>query len=171
LPIDEHRVAVDLCAPAVYVERLGELGGGSICRRRRPTSGGGTSRDTSIPGWTTTEWWSSAGGCRRRWARWCAGRWRRRLIGCARTHVRHWADDGPTRLDNLVLLCRRHHQAVHWYGERLDLGYAIDVLWRPRTDLLLAEAARTRRPWTDAGDPAGTAVAARATGNRESGGG
>ena len=21
-----------------------------------------------------------------------------------------------------------------WYGERLDLGYAIDVLWRPRTD-------------------------------------
>ena len=21
-----------------------------------------------------------------------------------------------------------------WHGERLDLGYAIDVLWRPRTD-------------------------------------
>ena len=21
-----------------------------------------------------------------------------------------------------------------WHGERLDLGYAIDVLWKPRTD-------------------------------------
>ena len=109
-------------------------------------------------------------------------------------HVRHWADGGATRLDNLVLLCRRHHRAVHeegfsvrvgptgdaafcwpdgrpfpdappaprwtgpplaptgahlaaagieigpdtatpdWHGERLDLGYAIDVLWKPRTD-------------------------------------
>ena len=28
-------------------------------------------------------------------------------------HVRHWADGGPTSLDNLVLLCRRHHRAVH----------------------------------------------------------
>jgi Domain of unknown function (DUF222)/HNH endonuclease len=28
-------------------------------------------------------------------------------------HVRHWSDGGPTSLDNLVLLCRRHHRAVH----------------------------------------------------------
>jgi hypothetical protein len=28
-------------------------------------------------------------------------------------HVIHWADGGPTSLDNLVLLCRRHHRAVH----------------------------------------------------------
>ena len=34
-------------------------------------------------------------------------------------HVRHWADGGPTRLDNLVLLCRRHHRAVHEDGYRL----------------------------------------------------
>ena len=113
---------------------------------------------------------------------------------CDAHHVRHWADGGATRLDNLVLLCRRHHRAVHeegfsvrvgptgdaafcwpdgrlfpdapsaprwtgpplaptgahlaaagieigpdtatpdWHGERLDLGYAIDVLWKPRTD-------------------------------------
>ncbi|MCY4659734.1 MAG: HNH endonuclease signature motif containing protein, partial [Acidobacteria bacterium] len=111
---------------------------------------------------------------------------------CDAHHVRHWADGGATRLDNLVLLCRRHHRAVHeegfrvevdpggevafrwpdgrpfpaapasprwtgpalaptdarlavagiaigpatatphWHGERLDLGYAIDVLWTPR---------------------------------------
>ena len=28
-------------------------------------------------------------------------------------HVRHWADGGATSLDNLVLLCRRHHRTVH----------------------------------------------------------
>lgn len=28
-------------------------------------------------------------------------------------HVRHWADGGETALDNLVLLCRWHHRAVH----------------------------------------------------------
>ena len=28
-------------------------------------------------------------------------------------HVKHWADGGPTTLDNLVLLCRRHHRLVH----------------------------------------------------------
>jgi hypothetical protein len=103
-------------------------------------------------------------------------------------HVQHWAAGGPTTLSNLVLLCRRHHRAVHeegyqvargpdgdfqfsrpdgrplpavpapallpidpveamrvwhaahglhlgprtacpqWFGERLDLGYALDVL-------------------------------------------
>jgi hypothetical protein len=103
-------------------------------------------------------------------------------------HVQHWARGGPTTLTNLILLCRRHHRAVHeenyqvtrcpdggfqfrrpdgrelpdvpspaelpddpvetlqaaseaqqvwihartacagWLGERLDLGWAIDVL-------------------------------------------
>ena len=31
-------------------------------------------------------------------------------------HVRHWAQGGPTTLGNLVLLCRRHHHAVHEEG-------------------------------------------------------
>ena len=35
---------------------------------------------------------------------------------CDAHHVRHWADGGPTRLDNLVLLCRRHHRLVHEGG-------------------------------------------------------
>ena len=107
-------------------------------------------------------------------------------------HIEHWADGGRTALDNLVLLCRRRHRAVHeegfrvtldaagdvhflrpdgrplaeapaapawagpalgqtndrlaaagieidartatpaWQGERLDLGWALSVLWRPR---------------------------------------
>ena len=35
-------------------------------------------------------------------------------------HLHHWANGGPTRLDNLVLLCRRHHRAVH------EEGYAVE---------------------------------------------
>ena len=34
-------------------------------------------------------------------------------------HVRHWADGGATRLDNLLLLCPRHHGAVHEGGYRV----------------------------------------------------
>ncbi len=113
---------------------------------------------------------------------------------CDAHHVRHWADGGATALDNLLLLCRRHHRMVHeegfrvalnaagevrfirpdgrrllaaplapawsglplapvtarleqeeiaigpntatpaWRGERLDLTWAVGVLWRPRVD-------------------------------------
>jgi hypothetical protein len=28
-------------------------------------------------------------------------------------HIQHWANDGPTALHNLVLLCRRHHRLIH----------------------------------------------------------
>ena len=124
---------------------------------------------------------------------------------CDAHHVRHWAQGGATALDNLVLLCRRHHRAVHeegfavkvdasgaaafvrpdgrvlpdappvpdwngaplaptaerltadgvtidadtatpaWRGERLDLNWAIGVLWRPRPGMP-----------TEPGVPAGT---------------
>jgi HNH endonuclease len=37
-------------------------------------------------------------------------------------HIHHWANGGPTRLDNLALLCRRHHRAVHEEGYRLTRG-------------------------------------------------
>ncbi len=37
-------------------------------------------------------------------------------------HITHWADGGKTKLDNLVLACRRHHRALHEGGwtVRLD---------------------------------------------------
>ncbi|HEY7254528.1 MAG TPA: DUF222 domain-containing protein [Methylomirabilota bacterium] len=37
-------------------------------------------------------------------------------------HVRHWANGGPTTLGNLVLLCRRHHRAVHEEGYQVARG-------------------------------------------------
>ena len=37
-------------------------------------------------------------------------------------HIKHWADGGPTTLDNLVLLCRRHHRLVHEDGWKLELS-------------------------------------------------
>ena len=45
-----------------------------------------------------------------------------RFPGCNRTrfvdahHVKHWAKRGETSLDNLMLLCTRHHRAVHEGG-------------------------------------------------------
>ena len=44
--------------------------------------------------------------------------------GCRFTdahHIQHWADGGETKLDNLVLLCRRHHRMVHEGGSRVEL--------------------------------------------------
>jgi hypothetical protein len=31
-------------------------------------------------------------------------------------HIVHWSQGGPTSLENLVLLCRRHHRLVHEGG-------------------------------------------------------
>ena len=126
---------------------------------------------------------------------------------CDAHHIRHWADGGETALANLVLLCRRHHRAVHeegfrvhadggaigflrpdgrplpeapdapdwegpalapvdrrladagvgidaetaprWQGERLDVGWAIDVLWRPRAGAHSRPAFPRKRPDRD----------------------
>ena len=51
-----------------------------------------------------------------------------RFPGCDRPpdwtdahHLQHWADGGKTVMDNLVLLCRRHHRKVHEEGWRLGI--------------------------------------------------
>ena len=53
-----------------------------------------------------------------------------RFPGCDRSrfvhahHIRHWADGGETKLDNLVTLCSQHHRLVHegGYGVRMNDG-------------------------------------------------
>jgi hypothetical protein len=46
----------------------------------------------------------------------------RPLAWCEAHHLVHWLDGGPTDLDNLALLCRAHHRAVHEGGWQLTRG-------------------------------------------------
>jgi hypothetical protein len=39
---------------------------------------------------------------------------------CEAHHLVHWLDGGPTDLDNLALVCRAHHRAVHEGGWQLS---------------------------------------------------
>ncbi|MBP0078817.1 HNH endonuclease signature motif containing protein [Prescottella equi] len=41
---------------------------------------------------------------------------------CEGHHVKHWADGGPTDLDNLVLLCRYHHTLLHHSHWEVHIG-------------------------------------------------
>jgi len=49
---------------------------------------------------------------------------------CDAHHLRHWSDGGGTSLDNLVLLCRRHHRAVHEEGFTVARDASGDVTFR-----------------------------------------
>jgi len=46
-------------------------------------------------------------------------------------HVKHWADGGATTLDNLILLCRRHHRLVHEEGWTLELAQDRELVANP----------------------------------------
>jgi Domain of unknown function (DUF222)/HNH endonuclease len=46
----------------------------------------------------------------------------RPLAWCEDHHLWHWADGGPTDLENLALVCRAHHRAVHEGGWQLTRG-------------------------------------------------
>ena len=41
---------------------------------------------------------------------------------CDAHHIKHWADGGPTRLDNLALLCRAHHTVIHQTGWQIRIN-------------------------------------------------
>ncbi len=64
-----------------------------------------------IPAWLRRTLTERDGGCR--------------FPGCRRTrwthghHIVHWADGGPTNLDNLVTLCGFHHRLIHRQGWEL----------------------------------------------------
>jgi hypothetical protein len=46
-------------------------------------------------------------------------------------HVKHWADGGSTTIDNLVLLCRRHHRRMHEGGWTMELGQNRELIAIP----------------------------------------
>jgi hypothetical protein len=51
-------------------------------------------------------------------------------------HIEHWVDGGETKLDNLVLLCRRHHRAVHELGFRVEREGVCVRFVRPDGDVV-----------------------------------
>jgi hypothetical protein len=79
-------------------------------------------------------------------------------------HIQHWADEGPTDLANLVLICSFHHRYVH--------DHDIDVCLRPHAahEFLFPDGRRIARarPLTAPGDGALAAqFAPAATGHED----
>jgi hypothetical protein len=95
-----------------------------------------------------------------------------RFPGCGTTrhlhahHVVHWADDGPTDLSNLVLLCGSHHRQIHEPGWQLTWGSDSALVVRPpgrdgRTAPALAAAPGLESEWRSPGDTTTAATGAR----------
>ena len=59
-------------------------------------------------------------------------------------HVRHWADGGETNMNNLVLLCRRHHRMVHEEGFGIHLQADGQVCFSDPQGQHLPDAADSR---------------------------
>jgi hypothetical protein len=66
-----------------------------------------------------------------------------RFPGCTESrfvdahHIHHWCDGGETSLENLVLLCRRHHRLVHEQGfELINRGAGHIEFRRPDRQIL-----------------------------------
>ena len=76
----------------------------------------------SIPGWLRRQLWARDGGCQ--------------FPGCGRVryvhghHIKHWADGGPTNLDNLILLCGYHHRFLHEHDWSLEWVHGKPVFHR-----------------------------------------
>ena len=53
-------------------------------------------------------------------------------IACDAHHIQHWADGGPTSLDNLILICRKHHTITHQTPWQVDLDpHTRRPVWTP----------------------------------------
>ena len=75
-------------------------------------------------------------------------------------HVRHWADGGETSLSNLLLLCRRHHRAVHEGRVRVCTDRAGLALFFTRKGRALADVPEAAIPLMHSGGRATLPAAA-----------
>jgi len=60
-------------------------------------------------------------------------------------HIRHWAQGDPTKLSNLLLLCRRHHRTVHEEGYQVDRQADGELRFRRPDGRLLPEVPPAQR--------------------------
>ncbi len=79
-----------------------------------------------------------------------------RFPGCAcrfteAHHVKHWADGGETSLRNTLLLCRRHHRAVHEGRVKASVNRDGTVLFFTPKGRMLADAPKGRMAPTPQG--------------------
>jgi hypothetical protein len=59
-------------------------------------------------------------------------------------HLRHWADRGETRLDNLLLLCCHHHRLVHEGSYSLVMDTANEPIFTGQNGKLIPTGSDTR---------------------------
>ncbi len=64
-------------------------------------------------------------------------------------HIKHWADDGETSLDNLVQLCRFHHRLVHEGGFACEKNQDGKVVFKNQFDQLIEESGHKPPPMKD----------------------
>ncbi|MYI21492.1 MAG: HNH endonuclease, partial [Gammaproteobacteria bacterium] len=75
-----------------------------------------------------------------------------RFPGCGCTfteahHVKHWADGGETSLRNTLLLCRRHHRAVHEGRVKVSVnGDGTVLFFTPKGRMLVDAPSRPKAP-------------------------
>jgi hypothetical protein len=66
---------------------------------------------------------------------------------CDAHHLRHWADGGPSDLENLALVCGRHHDAIHHGGWDVETGADGKPELRPPSWVDPDRRARRNRYW------------------------
>lgn len=59
-------------------------------------------------------------------------------------HIRHWADGGETKLNNLLLLCRHHHRLVHEGGYGLAMKVAGEPVFTAPNGQRIPQGPETR---------------------------
>ena len=62
----------------------------------------------------------------------------RRYLQCH--HVQHWSRGGETCLDNLILLCHKHHALVHEGGFRIERDFANNWIFRRPNGIAVPDA-------------------------------
>ena len=63
-------------------------------------------------------------------------------------HIRHWIDGGETDIDNLVLLCGRHHRLLHEGGYRIKRNHRNELYFETNKGRVVASAPRPPPPAT-----------------------
>jgi hypothetical protein len=60
-------------------------------------------------------------------------------------HIHHWSEGGETSLDNLVLLCRRHHRLVHEGGFGCERDGAGKIVFTDPAGIKIKASGKPRR--------------------------